>query len=135
VYEHATELNIFHSLQIFDTALRSPRIRLEPTAQSEFSALFDALMVEYARPADMLKVEILRHWLRLIFFKAGRLQRETASSREIAPYYLDFIRLRTLIQRDLGQARDNIPLDLALMVSFLLQCRPNPLPHPAVAPA
>lgn len=106
VYQNATELNLFHSLQIFDEALRVPRLVLDAHQRETFSTLFRQLEAEFHAPPHTLKGEILRHLLRLVLFQADRLQRSTQHSQNIAPYYQEFLTFRGMVKQHMRETRN-----------------------------
>ncbi len=105
LYENATELNLFHSLQVFEHALFSPCIRLSKEQGALLGKICHLMHSEYQKQIDELSIEILRHFLRLILLQIGRIQQMSALSRRVAPHYQDFVAFRRLIERDLTQSR------------------------------
>ncbi len=105
LYQNATELNLIHSLQVFDDSLHTPKLALPPEQRDIFLRLFDDLHREYQRPGDSVKEEILRHLLRLVLMQAERIRRASALSQTIAPFYQEFVAFRELVRRDFARSR------------------------------
>lgn len=105
LYENATELNLFHSLHIFEHALFAPRIRLSANQQGMLRRLSMIIQHEYQKPPDELSREILRHLLRVMLLQIERIQGTSAISQRVAPHYQDFVAFRRLVERDLGKSR------------------------------
>lgn len=105
IYENATELDLFHSLNVFEYALFSPCIRLSKEQQQDLSELSLIFQNEYHKPIDKLSSDILRHTLRLILLHIERIQEASGLSRRFAPYYQEFVAFRRLVERDLGNSR------------------------------
>ena len=105
LYENATELNLFHSLHIFEHALFAPHIRLSANQQGMLRRLSMVIQHEYQKPMDELSSEILRHLLRVMLLQIERIQGSSAISQRVAPHYQDFVAFRRLVERDLGKSR------------------------------
>ncbi len=105
LYENATELNLFHSLHIFEHALFAPHIRLSANQQRMLRGLSMIIQHEYQKPMDELSSEILRHLLRVMLLQIERIQETSAISQRAAPYYQEFIAFRRLVERDLAKSR------------------------------
>jgi len=105
LYENATELNIFHSLNVFEHALFAPSIRLSADQHQLLSRLFLSIQHEYHKPVDEFSSEILRHLLRMMLLHIERIQQTSALSQRVAPHYLQFVAFRRLLERDLGKSR------------------------------
>ena len=105
LYDNATELNLFHSLQVFEHALFTPRIRLSAEQHQLLRELSLIMQHEYRKPFDKLSGEILRHLLRLILLHIGRIQEASGLSERLAPHYRKFVAFRRLIERDMGKSR------------------------------
>lgn len=106
LYENATEINLSHSLRVFEQALFSPAIRPLPDQQQSLKTLCQMMYHEYHAPPDKLSTEVLRHLLRLILLQIERAQQINPSSQQAAPYYQEFVAFRRLVERDLGQSRN-----------------------------
>jgi len=105
LYENATELNLFHSLHIFEHALFAPCIRLSASQQGMFRRLSMVIQHEYQKPMDELSREILRHLLRVMLLQIERIQETGGIHSHIAPRYQEFIAFRKLVERDLAKSR------------------------------
>jgi len=105
IYRNATELNLFHSLQIFDHAIFSPRLQLDAEQHRVMTTLCEIIAHEYDKPVDQWSEEILRHVLRLLLMHAERIRHASALSQTVAPYYHEFVAFRQLVQRDLARSR------------------------------
>ncbi|MBI4631500.1 MAG: AraC family transcriptional regulator [Chloroflexi bacterium] len=105
MYENATELNLLHSLHIFEHALSAPRIQLSAEQRQMLHGLAWIIQHEYRKPTDELSAEILRHLLRLMLLQIGRIQQVSAISRRVAPHYQDFVAFRKLVERDMAKSR------------------------------
>ncbi len=106
LYQNATELNLFHSLQVFEHALFSPCLRLSTQDQQLLTQLCRIIQHEYQKPTDELSEEILRHLLRVMLLHIERIRRMSAVSRRVAPHYQDFVAFRKLVERDLARSRN-----------------------------
>ncbi|MCA9935429.1 MAG: AraC family transcriptional regulator, partial [Anaerolineales bacterium] len=106
LYENATEINLSHSLRVFEQALFSPAIRPLPDQQQSLKTLCQMMYHEYHAPPDKLSTEVLRHLLRLILLQIERAQQINPSSQQAAPYYQEFVAFRRLVERDLGRSRN-----------------------------
>jgi len=105
MYENATELNLLHSLHIFEHALFAPRIQLSAEQRRLLHGLSWIIQNEYRKPIDELSAEILRHLLRLMLLQIGRIQQVSAISRRVAPHYQDFVAFRKLVEHDMAKSR------------------------------
>jgi len=105
MYENATELNLLHSLHIFEHALFAPRIQLSTEQRRLLHELASIIQYEYQKPTDELSHEILRHLLRLMLLQIGRIQQVSAISQRIAPHYQEFVAFRKLVERDMAKSR------------------------------
>jgi len=105
MYENATELNLLHSLHIFEHALFAPRIQLSAEQRRLLHGLSRIMQHEYQKPTDELSSEILRHLLRLMLLQIGRIQQVSAISQRVAPHYQEFVAFRKLVERDMAKSR------------------------------
>lgn len=105
LYENATELNLFHSLHVFENGLLAPRVQLTDSQHHMLRGLAAVLLHEYQKPFDELSPEILRNLLRVYLLHVERIQAASASSQRVAPHYKEFVAFRHLVERDLAQSR------------------------------
>lgn len=105
LYENATELNLWHSLRVFEHALFSPLLRLSGEQHHLLANLGRVLQHEYQKPTDELSNEILRHLLRVLLLHVERIQQASAINQRVAPHYQDFVAFHRLVERDLAQSR------------------------------
>jgi len=106
LYENATELNLFHSLQVFEHALFSPCIRLSVEQRRPLGNLCQIIQHEYQKPTHELSAEILRQLLRVMLLQIERIQQVSETSQRIAPHYQEFVAFRRLVERNLAQSRN-----------------------------
>lgn len=105
LYQNATEVDLFHGLQVFEHALFSPHIRLSVEQQQLLRHLCGIIQHEYQRPTAELSGEILRHLLRVLLLQVERIRKTSASSQRVAPYYEEFVAFRHLVERDFTRSR------------------------------
>jgi AraC-like DNA-binding protein len=105
LYENATELDLAHSLPVFEHALLTPCIQLSGEQSALLGQLVGLMHQEYLNLSDRLSSEILRHFLRLLLLQIERIQIPSALSQRLAPHYQQFVAFRRLLDRDLGQTR------------------------------
>lgn len=105
LYQNATELDLFHSLQVFEHALFSPHLQLSVEQQQLLRHLCGIIQHEYQKPTDELSGEILRHLLRALLMHIERIRKTSAFSQRVAPYYQEFVAFRKLVERDLTRSR------------------------------
>lgn len=105
LYENATELNLFHSLHVFEHALFAPCIRLNAEQHYMLRRLSLVIQHEYRKNIDGLSGELLRHLLRVMLLQIERIQETSALSHKVAPHYREFVSFRRSIEHDLGKSR------------------------------
>jgi AraC-like DNA-binding protein len=105
LYRNATELDLFHSLHVFEYSLFSPYIRLSTEERRLLHHLCGILQHEYQKPADGFSEDILRHLLRVMLLHIERIRKTSDMSKRVAPHYQEFVSFRKLVDRDLAQSR------------------------------
>lgn len=105
LYHNATEQNILRSLQVFDYALHSPKIALQPSQRADVLKLCNDIEREYSHFSDPLTAEMLRTLLRLLLLHVERIRRTSEHSVVFASFYQDFVTFRDLVERDFTRSR------------------------------
>jgi AraC family transcriptional regulator, transcriptional activator of pobA len=105
LYHNATTQHILRSLQVFDYALHTPKIALQPAQHAELLTQIQSIAEEYRQPADPLTEEILRTQLRLFLLYIERIRRASQQSLAAHAYYQDFVAFRDLVEQELSRSR------------------------------
>ena len=105
IYENITELDLFHSLRVFEQALFAPSIHLTTEHKIQLLSLVQTMQTEYQASPDELSNEIQRHLLRLLLLEIERIQSTSVVNQPVLRHYQDFVAFRRLLERDLGKSR------------------------------